>query len=444
LLLGRRGLKIRLLEAREDFREQERKTTQDVSLGNLADAIKRSINLALSHRGICALKSVGVFPQVEPLLVPLKGRLLHNDLTGQEITFQPYGQEGQAIYSVSRGALNGILLSELEKLPNVEIIFNCKVTQLQEDGTIRLNGIPLKSSLVIGADGAFSKVREVLCRYAKADFSIQYLTTGYKELVIPANSKGEYAMRDVNGLHIWPRQDFTLLAFANPDKTFTCTYFAPFKGTGGLDNLITKEQVLTHFEKYFPDFVPLVPNLVQQWLNNPSSPLVTIRLAPYHYRDKIVVIGDAAHAVVPFYGQGMNAAFEDCLTFDELWEKYRGDRTRVLEDFTKLRQPAGHALAQLSSDHYAELESKTASRLFLLRRKVERFLHWLAPSVWVPEYTLVTFTRTPYHEALQRARKQDKILDIAVGVLGFATIAGLVGSAFYHRDSLQSFFRSRM
>jgi len=435
LMFSKRGFPVLLIEAREDFRVAERK---DSDMGRLENSTKRSINLALSDRGIAALERVGLFEEVSKLLIPMYGRYMHS-IHNSELTFQPYGTKDQHINSVSRLDLNRLLLEHCEKLPNFQMLFGEKVTDVSRDGVVTTaSGRSIASKFVVGADGAFSRVRGSLLRYARADFSRRYVAHGYKELLMPANAQGEYALSCPNGLHIWPRGQFMLIALPNPDKSFTCTLFAPFEGKNGFDSVKTEAQATDYFQDNFPDVISLIPDLITQYFTSPTSPLLTVRCKPWNYNDKLVVLGDAAHAVVPFYGQGMNAAFEDCLVLDELWAELNGDVTKVLPAFSQTRQPACDALADLSLEHYYEMSDSTGKKTFLYKKKLEALLHKIAPSWWVPEYTMVTFSRTPYHIAKAKAEKQDRILTRTFQLGGLL----VAGAAIVATTSLVSAYSS--
>jgi kynurenine 3-monooxygenase len=453
LLLGARGLPIVVCESRPDWRTQnsEAKATGG-AFGQLTDARARSINLALSHRGMAALERVGILDRVRPALIPMEGRAVH---TGDgRVTLQPYDHEAhQAIYSVSRTGLNDLVLAELAKLKNVQVLFNHKLRSISEDGRAEFfvvggegggggggggggdggaarKTVTFQARFVVGADGAFSETRRWMMRHARINFSQYYIPHGYKELTIPPAKDGGFALPSPHALHIWPREGFMLIALPNPDHTFTCTLFAPFEGPEGLDALKTDEQVLAYFRKHFADAVPLMPDLLGDFKRSPSSSLVTVRCDPWNFKDKIFLVGDAAHAVVPFYGQGMNAAFEDCVVFDEIWAKHEqagGGRVAshgaVIDEFNRVRQPSGPALADLSLNNYVEMRSLTAKPWFAAKRRIDALLHHVAPTMWIPLYTMVSFSRIPYHEAARRAERQDRILARALALIGAGAVA---------------------
>jgi len=439
---------IIVLEQREDFRLEDR---LDEEGGRIANSLKRSINLALSHRGMCALRAAGLSASSGDI-IPMHARLMH-DHAGR-ITAQPYGVGDQAIYSISRRGLNEMLLTELDKLGSdrVELRFGTKVMQVKQDGTLTYQAAPrnsdgstvkgaaptsvtLRCRYVLGADGAYSKVREEMRRYTRMDFGMSYIKHGYKELTIPPvrDEHGElqYAMQPWQGLHIWPRDQFMLIALPNPDKSFTCTLFFPLEGPDSLEAVDAggAPAIEAYFAQHFPDVVPLIPNLVADYQASPNSALLQIKCEPYHAPgNRVAILGDAAHACVPFYGQGMNAAFEDCLLLSEILDECGMDTARALPEFSRRRARAGQALADLSFENYLEMRHHTASSLFLLRKRVESVLNRLSGGRWLPQYSMVAFTRTPYDEARRRARKQDRIINaMAYGIVATAATATLWG-----------------
>ena len=422
LLSKHNNANIIVLESRNDFRVHERVASEN----RLTDSLKRSINLALSYRGISALKRAGVFSAVEQSMIAMQSRVVH--MPSGSISVQPYGTGDQAINSISRSDLNRLLLDELDKQSNTKCLFDCKLQRIDSNGTVYYTdkskqSHTINARFVVGADGAYSQVRASLQRLTRVDFSMQYIKHGYKELTIPAASSGDYALSNPNGLHIWPRHEFMLIALPNPDKSFTCTLFAPFDGADGLDNVNSDDEIITYFNKYFSDVIPLMPDLLNDYKQSPNSPLISVRTAPWIYKDKIVILGDAAHACVPFYGQGMNAAFEDALLLDEIYQSKHGNPAETLFEFNKQRVAAGHALCDLSLDNYIEMRSKTANPLFIFKKKIESMIHWCIPNTWVPLYTMVAFTRTPYDECIRKGKQHDRILNIGLTTLATSIIA---------------------
>lgn len=401
IYLARRGHKVRIFERRGDMRKEQ------MSAG-------RSINLALSDRGLMALEKVGLADEIRQISIPMHGRYIHN-LDGST-AFQPYGKEGQFINSVSRGTLN-MKLMDLAEQHGVEIEFNRKCAAIdwkKQTADFEISNIEFQTinfQLLFGADGAFSAARlHHQMQHEKFNYQQYYIDCGYKELTIPPTASGDFAM-EVNALHIWPRKDYMLIALPNLDKTFTCTLFFPFEGEASFSNLTTKEKVKDFFEKTFTDAVPLMPDYINEFFNNPTSSLVTVKCFPWIRKDQFALIGDAAHAIVPFFGQGMNCGFEDCRILDELIEQNGDDWETILQQYQTLRKPDGDAIADLAINNFTEMRDKTADPKFLLQKKIEARLHEKYPDKWIPAYSQVTFSpNIRYSEALQRGQKQEAIM----------------------------------
>ena len=400
IFLARRGYKVDLYEKRPDMRQVQ------ISAG-------RSINLALSHRGFRALEWVGLAQKIYEIALPMEGRRIHN-LDGK-VHFQPYGLEGQAIYSVSRRALNILLLNAAEEA-GVSIHFRhvCreidwksrKITFFREEDQ---KTIEVSPPLVFGCDGAFSACRMAMLRLNRFNYSQLYLQHGYKELTIPPR-EGSWAL-DPGSLHIWPRHQFMLIALPNPDHTFTCTLFLPFEGEPSFEKLQSEKQVLDFFQCHFPDALPLMPTLLEDFQRNPTSSLCTIRCEPWHYQDWLLLLGDAAHAIVPFYGQGLNAGFEDCRLLAELWEeKGEGKWDEIMAQYSQMRKPSADAISELAMENFIEMRDRVADPTFLLKKAIERRLHQIAPQKFLPLYSLVTFTQTPYDIAKAQGKRNEEIL----------------------------------
>eukprot|EP00474_Spongospora_subterranea_P000737 CRZ01195.1 hypothetical protein [Spongospora subterranea] len=441
LLLAQSGINVGIIEKRSDTRQQfkEQKTG---SHGQFANPNNRSINLALSFRGISTLIKAGIFEQVQPLLVPMEGRCIHQ--LSKDLLYQPYGHKGQAIYSVSRLALNEFLLSALEKTKNIHFQFDAAVERVDPSGSILIqhDGVrsELKSKLIIGADGAFSTVRDSLSKCCRIDVAQTFSNCGYKEFTIPSFTQGQYALPLHNCLHIWPRHDMGMIvALPNTDFTFTCTLFAPWDGEYGLQTLdrSTDQYVIDYFNKFFPDIFPMVPDLLAQFRSNPSSPLLTVKANPWN-KGSVLLMGDAAHAVLPFYGQGMNAGFEDALLFSEIWEEFHHDAAASVDAFNARRQEAGIALADLSYANYIEMSSLTDTIAFRAKKRLESVLSSLFPRMWIPLYTMVSFTRIPYNKAQSRARRQNRVLYCVMGVLGLTIVSAGLASSLQYRSILPS------
>ena len=371
----------------------------------------RSINLALSHRGLAALEKVGIIDQITEICLPMKGRMIHG-ING-ELNLQPYGKEGQFINSISRSQLN-LLLMEAAESHGALLKFDHECLDVEmEECIVRLEGpdgnLEVSSQFVLGADGAFSAVREVMRKTDQFNFSQYYLPHGYKELNIPPSSDGEFAL-DPSALHIWPREQFMLIALPNLDRSFTCTLFLPFHGKESFENLSSKASVSDFFEKWFADAVPLMPDLLVDYFDNPTSSMVTIKCNPWQ-RGKVGLIGDASHAIVPFYGQGMNAGFEDCRLFDEILREHNGDFESAFDNFQQGRIADTNAIAKLAFQNFIEMRDLVADPDFVLRKKIEARIHELYPESWVPLYSMVTFSHMPYAEALRIGKIQQSIMD---------------------------------
>lgn len=401
IYMARKGFQVSVYERRPDIREA------DLVAG-------KSINLALSDRGWKALKGAGIHEQIEKISIPMRGRMIH-DVEGNQ-NFQPYGFDDQAIYSVSRGELNKQLLIKAGEYPNVELFFNQRI----KDVNLKSNELLIQDDLtgkreskkydrIIGTDGAFSAVRSRLMKTDRFNYSQKYLEHGYKELCIPANEDGTHKL-DKNALHIWPRGEFMLIALANLDGSFTLTLFFPFEGEVSFKSLDTDEKVMEFFKTTFPDAVALIPNLLDDYNENPTASLVTVRCEPWHFEDKVCLMGDSSHAIVPFYGQGMNSGFEDCTVFNDLFEQDDWEWGEVFESFSEKRVPEANAISELALRNYIEMRDLTADEMWLLQKKIERKMTVKYPDKWLPLYSQVTFTHTPYDVALKNGELQDAIM----------------------------------
>lgn len=402
ILLAKRGFKVDVYERRPDLRKAE------ILAG-------RSINLALSDRGWKALDKAGISDEIRKIAIPMFGRKMH--AVDGALTYQPYGKENQAIFSVSRGGLNQKLMNLADDYPEIGYFFNMRCEDIDFDSnTIRFTDtekdqiVEKSYDAVFATDGAFSAVRNRMMKYPMFDYSQSYLTHGYKELVIPPNEDGSHKI-DKNCLHIWPRGEFMMIALANLDGSFTVTLFFPMEGELSFASIDTPEKVKDFFEKTFPDSIPLMPTLLEDYFSNPTSTLVTVRCNPWNHGTQAVLMGDAAHAVVPFYGQGMNAGFEDCTVFDELLEQYGDDWDTIFSEYSRLRVPDGNAIADLALNNYIEMRDSTADPDFLLRKKIERKFSDLYPNDWMPLYEQVTFSHIRYSDALKRGQYQRGIMD---------------------------------
>ena len=419
--LGRRGYDVDLYERRTDPRE-----------GNLVGG--RSINLAISTRGIHALEQIGIADEALRHAIPMRGRMIH-DKSGT-LHFAAYDVDPRkCINSIGRASLNAAVIEAAQRYSNVRVHFNHKCTDVDlveaachletETGKVTVRG-----DAMIGVDGAFSAVRASMQRNIdNFQYDENYLAHGYKELTIPPAPDGSWRM-EKNALHIWPRKSFMMIALPNPDGSFTCTLFWEFEGARSFATTKTDDDVRRFFGEEFPDAVPLMPTLLEDFKNNPTGSLVTIRCAPWYYRDRVCLLGDAAHAVVPFYGQGMNAAFEDCVVLDECLDKFPDNREGAFAKYFESRKENADALANLAIGNFIEMRDKTASRTFRAKKKLDHLLEAALPGMYLPLYTMVTFTRIPYAQAARRARLQDRILYTAlivlvlIGILALAVLPG--------------------
>ena len=414
--LGRRGDEIELFERRSDPRA-----------GNTVGG--RSINLALSTRGIHALAQLGLADAVLEHAIPMRGRMIH-DRSGA-LHFSPYDRDpNKCINSIGRGALNTVVIEAAQRYPNVQVKFNhrCVDVDLDLPAAAIVNTETNESSIaraeaVLGVDGAFSAVRRAMQRIDRFEYSQSYLAHGYKELTIPPTADGGWRM-EKHALHIWPRKSFMMIALPNPDGSFTCTLFWEFEGPRSFSTVRSDDEVRRFFGEEFPDAVPLMPALLDDFRENPTGSLVTVRCAPWYYHDKVALVGDAAHAVVPFYGQGMNAAFEDCVVLDECLTEFPNDRGRAFDEYVVRRKANTDALADLAVQNFIEMRDKTASRAFRAKKKLDHTLEGLLPGVYLPLYAMVTFTRLPYKEAAERARRQDR--SVYAGLLAIVVLFLLI------------------
>ena len=406
--LSKAGYKVTIYERRSDIRKAE------ISAG-------KSINLALSVRGWTALDAVGVGDEIRKIAIPMHGRVMH-DLEGN-LTYQPYGKEGEAIYSVSRGKVNAAMMDIAEKYGKATIHYNheCQNVDLTNGIAFLKNSltgekIEVKADLIFAVDGAFSAVRfNSMQKLNRFNYSQNYIADGYRELLLPANEDGSYKL-DKNALHIWPRGRFMMIALANEDGSFTCTLFMPHEGDKfAFDKLNSPEAVNTFFKTVFPDFYEMVPNVAEAWENHPLSNLAIIRCSPWT-NGKVALMGDAAHATVPFYGQGMNAGFEDCTVLSNLMKKHNENWEAIFEEYSRERKPDGDALQDLSLDNYYVMRDYVSDPEFLLRKKIEAKFSELYPKKWLPLYSQVTFSNIRYSVAYQQGKKQSDIMDIIMQI----------------------------
>ncbi len=410
--LGLAGHKVSLFERRGDIRD--------------ATVVRgRSINLAVSTRGLTALNEVGLRDRVLEEAVPMRGRMMH--AVDGTLTFQPYSKDpDECIQSISRGGLNQLLLTEAGKHDNVDLHFEKRCIDVDPDAgkaffiDERTGDVSeSEGDLVIGADGAFSAVRAHLQRTDRFDYSQSYLDAGYLELHIPAAAAGGGFAMEKNALHIWPRGKFMMIALPNEDGTFTVTCFWPLDGESSFGRLTKEAEVAEYFKLWFPDAVPLIPDLMSDYIKAKPSSLVTVRAKPWAV-GKVVLVGDAAHAIVPFYGQGMNAGFEDCRILNGLLEGNRQHWPVAIANYSAARKPEGDAIADLAIANFYEMRDHVGSPYFLLKKKFEKLLHKWLPGLYTPLYSMVSFSNTPYSDAVERSKRQDRA--VAIGLAGFAVL----------------------
>ena len=400
--LAKRGYEVNIYERRQDMR-------------NIEIPAGRSINLALSTRGIDALKRVGLDQVVLDQAIPMAGRMMHDEKGN--LAYQPYGKDGQAINSVSRAHLNIQLLKLADEHENVNQFFNMRCQEVDIENSICkfLNEetgemVEVDSDYILGSDGAYSPVRLKMMKNDRFDYSQSYTKSGYKELNITPTSDGDFAM-DPDSLHIWPLGNFMMIALPNPDKSFTCTLFMPYDGDVGFDQINSDQEILDFMNTYFADAVPLMPELLNDFKQNPVGSLVTVRCYPWHMK-KATLIGDACHAIVPFYGQGMNCAFEDCVELDNCLEEI-GDWDNAMNEYQKRRKPNADAIADLALQNFIEMRDLVGDKDFLHYKKIEHQLCELHPDLFKSQYEMVTFSKVPYSEAMTKgAQNTQRVYDL--------------------------------
>lgn len=407
IYLKRKGYIVDVYERRSDMRRS----------GVIAG---RSINLAISDRGWKALAGVGLEEEVRKLAIPMHGRMVH--AVNGELNFQPYGKEGQFINSVSRGALNITLMNAAENA-GVQFHFDQRITETDLGGTyawmedeLKKERYKLQPDLIIGADGAFSLLRYTMMKTDKFNYSQQYEEHSYKELTIPAGEGGNFQL-EKNSLHIWPRKSFMLIALPNQDGSFTCTLFHYTKGQNSIEAIKTKNDLNTFFDTYFPDVKHLMPSLEQDFFQNPTGSLVTVKCYPW-VNGNSFLIGDAAHAVIPFYGQGMNCGFEDCTILNDLIETNSGSWEHILPAFQEMRKVNTDAIADLARLNFIEMRDLVADAAFQRKKKIAARIAELYPGDFTPVYSMVSFSTEPYSAALKAYREQEQLLEKMLSIQG--------------------------
>ena len=400
--LAHRGYSVEIFERRSDMRKKS------ISAG-------RSINLALSARGNHSLKEVGLYDKIKPYTIPMKGRMIH-DLNGST-HLQPYGQqENEVIFSVSRAQLNMDLMTMAEETGNVTIRFNHQLlsADLEQNKLLfllsdSLEEIELSFNRVIGCDGSASILRKAIVEKADIQYVKKPLGHGYKELTVLPLESGKFQI-EPNALHIWPRGNHMLIALPNNDCSFTCTLFFPMTGKTSFETVRTEKEILDLFQSQFPDSIKLMPNLVEEFQNNPIGDLASVYCKPWHWEDKALLIGDAAHAVVPFFGQGMNASFQDCSTLAKLMGQNENDWKTIFNAFSSVQVENGHAIADMALENYMEMRDHVNDPEYKKRREMELKLERMFPGQFIPRYSMVSFHQIPYAEVYQRGERQFNII----------------------------------
>ncbi|KAG2172775.1 hypothetical protein INT43_000122 [Umbelopsis isabellina] len=448
IYFAKRGWKVDLFELRKDMRLPEVKANQR----------GKSINLALSERGLSALRNSGL--DLDQLIleaaVPLRARMVHIGKEGRQMS-QAYGKKDQHINAVDRARLNEELLDIADKLDNITIYFEHNLLQTNMDKgelifTVGSEKKTYQSDLIVGADGAYSRTRAQLMRRIRMDYAQEYIDTAYCELTMPpiknAGGEDDFAL-DPNHLHIWPRHTFMLIALPNPDKTFTCTLFMPFSM---FENIDSDSKVMDFFREHFNDSIPLIgeKRLLQEYSSNPRGALISIKCKPYHYKDKAMIIGDAAHAMVPFYGQGMNCGFQDIQVLHETLDKHNvgaelsadgkvSGLQKALDEYSIERSKDAHAICDLAMYNHYEMQSAVTSPLYLARKRLEGTLHHYFPKTVIPLYTMVSFTTIRYSEAIRRWNHQTWWLNAAAATSVSVVAATAVGLGLrYYEPMIKS------
>ncbi len=395
--LIKKGYSVQLFERRKDLR------TQKVTAG-------KSINLALSKRGWTSLEQADIHEYVKKIAIPMYRRVMH-DSKGN-LTFQQYGESDQAIFSVSRVELNLLMLNLAEKY-GAEIHFNSKCVDVDFNNTKATflqvdQEKTYEADFIVGADGTFSNVRSKMVEKLGHMYNYNKIEYDYKELLIPSGPNNSYLI-EKEALHIWPRGNFMVIALANLDGSFTCTLFAAKHGKDSFENLNAEKETMHYFNKHFPDFTELVPNLYEQWQANPTSELGIVKTFPWNKKN-VLLIGDSAHATVPFYGQGMNAGFEDCRILSDMLDIYKENYEKCFDQFSIDRKPEGDGLQDLSLHNFIVMRDKTADPSFLLQKKIEQKVSKLHPEKWLPLYSMVSFSNIKYSTAWEVGKKQEQIM----------------------------------
>lgn len=412
--LGRRGYTVDVYERRADPRASSTERG-------------RSINLALSERGLDALRRIGLEETVMAPALPMHGRMMHA-VDGTQV-FQQYSSDGKsAINSIGRGALNETLLNAADAQDGVTLHFGAKLVSVDAvKGVATFEDSIVEADAIIGADGWASGVRASLVNAGLVSVTEDPLDYGYKELTIPAVD-GEFAL-DPDALHIWPRGGSMMIALPNPDKSFTCTLFWPEQGEGSFAEIATRAQVQEHFEQFYPDAVPLIPDLLDDYMANPIGHLGTIHTSTWHAGGRVALIGDAAHAILPFFGQGANCGFEDVVSLDRCVEQAGGDWAVAFGAYELDRRENAEAIAQMAKENFIEMRDKVGHRVFLLQHKIKHGISRAFPNTYRSRYELVSFSTVPYAEVYRDSRRQSRVLaGVGLGVAAMAGAAAVAGA----------------
>jgi len=409
ILLGRHGYEVGLYEGRPDSR------VTSIYQG-------KSINIALSDRGWTSLEQIGVGSDAKAEAIPMYHRAIHS--VDGELSRLPYGKQSDAIWSVSRGGINEQLLDIADAEANITTHFEHWLVDVDFEtaGTVfqvkRDQEITVEADYLFGADGAHSKVRRLAHNVPRFSYSQTYMPQGYIELNIPANPDGRHKL-EKNALHIWPRKDFMLIALPNPDGTFTCTLFLNYSGSLSFESLQERSAVQAFFESNFADAMDYLENPVDVFMKKTAAPLFLVQVFPWSFNRKVGLIGDAAHAIVPFYGQGMNCGFEDCAELNRLIASHKHDWDAIFPAYESARKPNGDAIAELSKRNFVEMSDLSGDPMFQLRKKIEAKFSDLHPQLWTPLYSMVTFSpEVPYAEALRVGDEQNKVMERIMALPG--------------------------
>ncbi|HEY6217972.1 MAG TPA: NAD(P)/FAD-dependent oxidoreductase [Pyrinomonadaceae bacterium] len=436
IFLARRGFEVDIYERRHDLR---------VHNGERG----RSINMTVSIRGLRVLEEVGILnDKLLSKTIKIKGRMIHN-ADGTSI-FQPYGiNEDEVLYSIVRSDLNAALMNYAESHPNVKFHFNTRCVKINKDlgmidfeNEITKEGFSVSSDLIVGADGTFSTVRQQMHRGERANFHQEFMSHGYKELVIPPGRDGEFRL-DHNALHLWPRGQRLFLALPNSDHSFTGTCILPFEGERSFASLKTEADVLALFNSEFKSAVPLMPTLTHDFLHNRLGEFITTKTSHWYHKDQIVLLGDSCHTVTPFYGQGMNAAFEDCLVMNQCIGQYGDDWETTFMEYQRSRKRNTDALADLSLRNFDELRESVKSPSFVARKQLDIILNRLFPNTWIPLYTLISHSVIPYADAIDRVERQQRLVKMMGLELILSTFARAM-SVLNFIKNLPVYFREKM